>query len=108
MSRREPITEEAANEIYDALIEHAGCYKPVKGRRDPYRGAFVRDATEGFWTEYRFQGSLGFGGKVWNRHDRWDVNCYHEDETPARTAAIEATNEALAVIFQKHYDLTQS
>jgi len=33
-------------------------------------------------TEWRFQGSLGFGGKF--RYPRMSVDCYPEDETPAR------------------------
>lgn len=36
--------------------------------------------------EFRFQGTLGFGGKFWSYG--WYVNCYSEDETPARAAVI--------------------
>jgi hypothetical protein len=43
--------------------------------------------------EYRFQGSLGFGGKFWAQD--WRVTCYPEDETPERWAAIQRANMRL-------------
>ena len=47
--------------------------------------------------EFRFGGSLGFGGKIWwSRRRGWSVNCYREDETPARLETIKAVYEALA------------
>ncbi len=50
--------------------------------------------------EYRFQGSLGFGGKVWSTHgSRVDVTCYPEDETRERRAAIDRANVALAELL---------
>lgn len=52
-------------------------------------------------TEWRFQGALGFGGKFRNNgnHDTPYVDCYGEDETPARLAMIERANRRLAEIF---------
>jgi hypothetical protein len=101
--RSRPISEEAAHEIYDALIEHAGAYKPEDGERDSGRDSFVRYATEGTWREYRFQGSLGFGGKARFYGENFYVDCYPEDITPKRQDAIEATNKALTEIFKRHY-----
>lgn len=46
--------------------------------------------------EFRLQGALGFGGKLRVYPDRIFVDCYSEDETPARKAIIERTNAALA------------
>lgn len=46
--------------------------------------------------EFRFQGSLGFGGKLYhssNGHDR--VDCYPEDATPERRTAIVRANARL-------------
>lgn len=43
--------------------------------------------------EYRFQGSLGFGGKIYFGHHRGlYVSCYREDETPDRKSAIGRMN----------------
>lgn len=50
--------------------------------------------------EYRFQGKLGFGGKVWIDRDRpfGEIGCYEEDETPERLEMIKNANELLASI----------
>ncbi len=53
--------------------------------------------------EYRFIGSLGFGGKFRNNgnHDGIPhVDCYSEDLTPEREAMIEAANKRLLAIFE--------
>lgn len=44
--------------------------------------------------EYRFQGSLGFGGKYWPETNT--VSCYPEDMTDRRRAIITETNGHLA------------
>lgn len=46
--------------------------------------------------EFRFQGDLGFGGKVWADRHRVYVTCYPEHETPAISAKIQQANAALA------------
>ena len=85
-----------AEAIWDVLVEFCGA------RDDNIdRDSFIHCATDGNWTEWRFQGSLGFGGKVWNNAGKFYVTCYREDETPKRTAAIEAANEALADILRE-------
>jgi hypothetical protein len=81
------VTEDQANAVYDVLVEHAGA-------SEEQRDEFVIMHVNGRCDEYRFIGSLGFGGKFW-RHD-WRVSCYREDETPERVEAIRITNEALA------------
>jgi hypothetical protein len=50
--------------------------------------------------EYRFMGSLGFGGKVWAGlvDGAPFVSCYREDETPERLATIARANERLAAL----------
>jgi hypothetical protein len=46
--------------------------------------------------EYRFQGALGFGGKVWLNNGEFPyVTCYPEDLTDEREAMIRSANEAL-------------
>jgi hypothetical protein len=52
--------------------------------------------------EFRFMGSLGFGGKVYVDPRRGArVDCCPEDETPERRATIERTNAALAKLNEK-------
>lgn len=49
--------------------------------------------------EFRFGGSLGFGGKVWCDHGRVYVTCYPEDETPERLDIISTANVLLERIM---------
>jgi len=50
--------------------------------------------------EYRFCGSLGFGGKLrWHNNDVPYVDCYKEDETPERNLKIKTINEILSKKF---------
>jgi hypothetical protein len=81
------MTEEQANAVYTVLVEHAGAVEDM-------RDEFVFHLTRGC-EEFRFQGSLGFGGKLYVERRRWRVSCYREDETPARVEAIQVTNAAL-------------
>lgn len=104
MSSGPTITEEVANKIYDILIEHAGCYDPTKnGHEDHSRWQFVHYATEGTWTEFRFGGPLGFGGKVWNCNGHWYVTCYREDEKAVQKRIIRKTNEALDKLWEETF-----
>ena len=53
--------------------------------------------------EFRFQGALGFGGKVYLEplsrwHPCFRATCYAEDETPARKAMLERANSLLAAL----------
>lgn len=80
-----------ADVIYDVLVEEVGA-------REDDRETFVHMQTrdEGC-REYRFMGSLGFGGKFWDSGDWW-VGCYRENETPERLAAIERANARLSAL----------
>ncbi len=99
-----PMTEAAAHAVWDVLVAHAGAND---GNWE--RNSFVRHQTSTVEREWRFQGVLGFGGKfrrqrVWDGDDyaeRWYVDCYPEDETDARRAAIETTNAALAELTKE-------
>lgn len=80
--------------LYDVLVKHAGA------KDDEYdRNTFIRTAVDWdyrFSFEYRFMGSLGFGGKIWLPLDRAPyVTCYREDETSERKNAIDRTNDEL-------------
>lgn len=49
------------------------------------------------WTEWRFQGKLGFGGKLWKTHSgRLYVGYYAEDETEERFQMAKRANQRLA------------
>ena len=105
--RKQPIPEDAAHKIWDILLEHTKLEPPEEGtlyhKYDVERNSFVTNAVDGNWTEWRFGGGLGFGGKVWNNAGRWYVTCYSEDETPEREEIIAKTNEALAKLRAKTY-----
>lgn len=86
--------------IYDVLVKYAGA------RDDEYdKNAFVHCALDwdyNFNFEYRFQGKLGFGGKVWlPLHEDPRISCYHEDETPERKKMVAKTNEELARLLDE-------
>lgn len=85
------LTVEQAERVYNILVEHAGA-SPDPDERLAFTSLQVVEHVP----EYRFIGGLGFGGKFWIDSDRWFVTCYREDETPARLAMIETTNQALA------------
>jgi hypothetical protein len=91
-----PMTAGQANAVWDVLVQHAGASEDM-------RDMFVSTQQREVVAEWRFQGSLGFGGKFrrsgWD--DRWYVDCYKEDVTPARQAAIDACNQALAELRGK-------
>ena len=53
----------------------------------------------GEWDEFRFQGDLGFGGKMYAKRDSAYVSCYPEDSTPERRVMIERANTRLTRLF---------
>lgn len=73
------------------------------GIADRDRHGFVHYVTtERNSIEWRFCGALGFGGKFRLNNNRKGipyVDCYREDETPARLQMIERTNARLASMF---------
>lgn len=53
-------------------------------------------------TAFRFQGDLGYGGRIWLRKKRPpEVRTNPEDFTVARDRAVKATNEALAKLLPR-------
>lgn len=79
--------------IYSVLVKEAGALERERAQFVAQFEALPRPR------EWRFCGLLGFGGKVWdNGHGPIYVNCYREDETPARLKIIEFTNAALRSI----------
>lgn len=80
------------SKVFDLLVIHCGA-------RNDYEthDAFV-DAHVGNCREYRFQGSLGFGGKCYSDDPIPRVGCYSEDRTPHRDSAIATVNAALVAL----------
>jgi len=78
--------EQLLHRVWSVLVEHAGAKESM---RDEFLN--VHDY------EFRFQGVLGFGGKVYGKHVL-HIDCYTEDYTPERLAIIERVNIILACV----------
>lgn len=61
----------------------------------------------GDFTEWRFRGKLGFGGKVWHASfsHKVYISCYPEDRTPERIEIIERVNIILQELYDNHYNI---
>ena len=101
-----PIDKACAEAIYDILVKY--CHAMEIGHK---RDHFVYDAVNadndpyGGISEWRFYGSLGFGGKFRNsetNETKWYVDCYQEDETPQRLERIEQANVELGKLRARH------
>ena len=80
-------TYPGAGVVWDVLVSEAGA-RPDQFAEFNHHWPQCR--------EFRFMGSLGFGGKVWANDGRVYVNCYPEDANPERRATMERTNALLA------------
>jgi hypothetical protein len=79
----------AYNEVLVPVCEAAG---------DAEDSGFLHDLLDDEYpaTQWRFQGCLGFGGKVFFRSDLvLNVDCYREDRNSERDRVIELANTAL-------------
>ncbi len=91
-----------------SLIDHhpfwAGVWRILQEEcgAGPDRFGFVSRAGA-FPREWRFQGALGFGGKLWHQHGRPSVTCYREHETPERLAMIARANARLATLAAEQH-----
>lgn len=84
------IPAEIADQIFDILVSHVGAHESD-------RRSFVRyEGSDGI--EFRFIGTLGFGGKFYNNSSRWYVSCYPEDTSPGREELIRCVNDRLATL----------
>jgi hypothetical protein len=92
------ITDQQARGVLKILVEECG-HKVF----DPRDGdAFVRGIMEDSCWEWRFMGALGFGGKFRNNGNHNNtpyVDCYPENETPARLEMIQRANDRLRELF---------
>jgi hypothetical protein len=100
VSRRYVLTEDDARAVWIILREECGAHTHTASDFTDFR--ICMTTSPGYVKEFRFQGHLGFGGKLrlnGNRDGRPYVDCYREDETPERLAMIERANERLAAFF---------
>ena len=92
--------EATLSAIYDILIRTCGAWDTADARTQ-----FVTavDQFAAAWSfEYRFQGLLGFGGKIWLYNGDYPyVNCYKEDETKERNKAMAQANQDLRNLIRK-------
>lgn len=80
-------------EIWDVLVLH--CQASRLGKAE-FESHVLEHALDRHVLEFRFQGALGFGGKVWlNTGEFPYVTCYPEDLTDEREGMIRAANEVL-------------
>lgn len=84
------------SDVYDILVKIAGATDDENNRSQWHHFWNERDQ----YHEYRFIGSLGFGGKFYcdGRGAGWRVDCYPEHATPLRQTIIQNTNSALATL----------
>lgn len=96
---KDSLTKEQANAIWDILVDRAGAH-------ESNRDYFVSHQSIQYCPEFRFMGSLGFGGKFWRNTGRrsddtygevWYVNAYSEDVArwPDMQTSIDIANLAL-------------
>lgn len=91
---------ETASAIYDILKEE--CHA-----REIHRADFIQDqAGDDPAREWRFIGSLGFGGKFRRVNGKWYVDCYREDENQLRMRAIDLANARL-LLLQRSVELQE-
>ena len=97
------LTDDYADRILGILRTHCGAN--LRGDEWNFR-RFVEGALgNAFNDEYRFIGSLGFGGKVWIERRAWRVSCYPEDETGERREAIATANAELAKLHSEYREI---
>lgn len=91
----------------DSIEEAAAIYDILEsdGAAPGLRDSFVHWYHEPDQREWRFIGSLGFGGKFIKQSGRLVVSCYPEDRNTERIATIERLNARLAeVVKPKTYE----
>lgn len=84
------IEKDVLEAIYTLLVERAGAH-------ESYRQDFLYHFPG--CVEFRFMGSLGFGGKIWCDGGRVYIDCYRENETPERLTLIALVNTRIAELM---------
>jgi hypothetical protein len=88
-----PVEERAAAKVVQVCIEECG------GKPSQFEGMAYFLGIDRALFEWRFQGALGFGGKLkWQKGRGFYVTCYREDENDERRTMMDAANERLEQI----------
>ena len=99
------IPKDIAEKIYYILVEHAGYYDSESNKGQFVYHQSVKPSKYnqfGGCTEYRFQGSLGMGGKFWNTNNKFYISSYTEDKGSKEAKIISNVNELLKPIYQEY------
>lgn len=94
---RRRLTVEEANALFDVVVEVCDAHESLRAQWLHY--AASEDPGEYGGLEFRFQGNLGFGGKL--NYDGFRpayVSYYSENRTAARDAAEALANERLVAV----------
>ncbi len=91
------LTEQQARDVWDVLVRTCGADTVSSGHGWESFSRYVMGDHP--WHEFRFCGSLGFGGKL-HINGGMRVSCYAEDATPERRRKIRLANERLAVLWE--------
>jgi len=82
--------------IYDVLVQECSASEGLRDNFVASLTSYRGDSHPQPLFDYRFRGSLGFGGKYYETSAGLRfVNCNAEDETPERRAIIDAANQRL-------------
>lgn len=81
--------------IYHILEE---CCGATEDRREDFL-SYMRNKDD--YKEFRFEGWLGYGGKLYENSQGIYVDCYPEDRTPIRTFVIKTANERIYRLIGK-------
>jgi hypothetical protein len=85
------ISKNKATAVYTILVKYGGASDHAHAR-DSFMYHLSDDRSTGC-SEYRFQGSFGFGGKYWTRTNQ--VSYYSKDETPELESRCKIINQEL-------------
>jgi hypothetical protein len=88
------VTPDEASLIFDALVDTCGARE---SRREDFIHYLSQDQKN---HEYRFQGFLGFGGKLYHQWDELWVGCYPEDMDKVKQSMIHEAHTRIEEIFQ--------
>lgn len=73
-------------------------YEGNAGASSSNRNEFILTVQEERFSEFRFIGSLGFGGKFWSNNGFY-ITCYSEDENSERKLIIKNVNQQLKSLY---------
>jgi hypothetical protein len=88
--------------VWNVLVRHAGASSSEDARADFVQNHVHAVSIATTWwiqEEWRFMGSLGWGGKLYCEPESFRVGCYLEDRTSHRDAVCKSTNEVLKPLY---------